>query len=287
MTFRETLRHILPAPIRRLVNHRRHYLTLLRNGNTFSLAPYVHRALINSKRELCVSIGSRRILVRANTPDVLVAGNSLSGEFDESIKAAQPLQHNFIIDAGGYIGTAAIVFAEAFPAATVVTLEPSRENFALLSRNVRPYPNIVAINAALGDRQGVVTLRDVGEREWGYSIVDGHKGYASATIMHDVEVTTIPSLLRRFDATGIDLLKLDIEGSELSVLRASADWISSTRVIIAELHDGFVPGCTEAFEAVTQGWVRVRCGEKILAHAPSYRQFWCTKSDQAAALLIS
>ena len=61
------------------------------------------------------------------------------------------LKHGLIIDAGGYLGTAAIAFSEAYPDATVVTIEPSPENFALLVQNTAAYPNIRA--AQQGDRR--------------------------------------------------------------------------------------------------------------------------------------
>jgi FkbM family methyltransferase len=223
---------------------------------------------LNLKWRACVSIDGRPIYVRSNTQDLSVAYSSFRGEFDAAIEAAKPLKHNFIIDAGGYIGTSSIMFAEAFPAATVVVLEPSKVNFALLVRNTRSQPNILPINAALGPTQARAMLRDRGTGEWGYSIVRAPQDCVVAPALHDVEIITIPQILSSHGVGGIDLLKLDIEGAELSLLRVNTAWLRYTRVIFAELHDRIAPGCSEAFAALDRTLIACN-GEKILSLARS------------------
>ncbi len=46
----------------------------------------------------------------------------------------------------------------------------------------------------------------------------------------------------------IDVLKIDIEGSEIEVLRSAPSWIEHVGVILIELHDRFRPGCTQALD---------------------------------------
>jgi hypothetical protein len=66
----------------------------------------------------------------------------------------------------------------------------------------------------------------------------------------------------------IDLLKLDIEGSEKELFEDPAKkwWLSRTRAVIVELHDRFKPGCTAAVEAALAGqnFIRTQRGENIL-----------------------
>src|SRR5689334_22116530 len=100
-------------------------------GFARSLA-YATMKRLRIKRAIPVYIGGRRLFVRPATPDLGVATTCFEGEFSEAIKAAVPLHHNLIIDAGADIGTSAIIFAEAFPDATVLAIEPSRENFSVL-----------------------------------------------------------------------------------------------------------------------------------------------------------
>ena len=52
----------------------------------------------------------------------------------------------------------------------------------------------------------------------------------------------------------IDILKIDIEGSEKEVFQHGyADWLPKIKVLIIELHDRMVPGASAAvFSAINQ-----------------------------------
>ena len=52
-----------------------------------------------------------------------------------------------IVDLGASVGLSAIWFAQVWPFATVLAIEPHEENFRLLQRNVARYPNITPIQA--------------------------------------------------------------------------------------------------------------------------------------------
>ncbi len=206
--------------------------------------------------------------VRAATPDAEVALSCLSGEFDEVVRSMPQLAHQLIIDAGGYIGTAAIAFARAYPGAQIICLEPSSENFALLARNVQPYPNIRAIRKALSDEHGTLELKDRGTGQWGFTIVATPADRRAAQTIGVVECTTVQALLSQLGRSGIDIFKIDIEGGEYRLLRHNADWLAATSAICIELHDRIVPGCTEAFVAATAGRRNTKLeGEKYLSLA--------------------
>ena len=80
------------------------------------------------------------------------------------------LQHNLILDAGGYIGTAAIAFAKQYPSATIVSLEPNSNNYQLLAQNTATWRNIVAMNKALAPEPGGLILYDRGTGAWGFTL---------------------------------------------------------------------------------------------------------------------
>jgi hypothetical protein len=63
----------------------------------------------------------------------------------------------------------------------------------------------------------------------------------------------------------VNLLKLDIEGSEKEVFSNARPWIDRVDAISIELHDRFRPGCSRAFfGAVADFPTELRRGEKIL-----------------------
>jgi hypothetical protein len=65
---------------------------------------------------------------------------------------------------------------------------------------------------------------------------------------------SVADLMRSFDLDHIDVLKLDIEGSEKEVFEDSAEWIDRVSAIAIELHDRFKSGCSRAFYAATTGF---------------------------------
>jgi FkbM family methyltransferase len=230
---------------------------------------FVGMTALRSRQPLRMTVHSVPIFVRPRTSDLPAAKISFSGEFDSAIAAARPLKHGFIIDAGGYIGTAAIILARAFPEATIVSLEPSHDNFAMLAMNVRGYPNVIPLNMALGSTAGSIELVDRGNGGIGFSIVQAPADCASPSRLHEVAVTTVPDLMQRFEASGIDFLKLDIEGAEHDLLKGPPPWLDATRVIFAELHERIVPGCEAIFAAATAGRSNaLDGGEKILSIRP-------------------
>ena len=208
------------------------------------------------------------IVVRAASPDLRVALSCFEGEFDDLLRAAPKLRHPLIIDAGGYIGTAAIVFAEAYPDATVVSLEPSSENFALLKKNVASFSNIRPLNKALAAEPGSLTLKDRGTGQWGFTLVAKPEDDPASAAIETVECTTLEQLMSDYGCDGIGILKLDIEGGEHALLSRNTGWVAQTDVICIELHDRIVAGCSELYQQAVVGRRNTKMeGEKFLSLA--------------------
>ncbi len=130
---------------------------------------------------------------------------------------------------------ASVYFANKFPTARIIALEPDASNFAMLEKNVRPYPQIRPINTALWEKS--ISMR-ITHQEW---------GAAGRTCEPDesgtIHAITIAELCHRFEIDHIDLLKVDIEGAEKGILRRnSSEWIGKVDRIVIELHDRCIPG---------------------------------------------
>src|SRR6185369_12585741 len=65
-----------------------------------------------------------------------------------------------ILDAGANVGFASVFFAQKFPTAKIVAIEPEASNFALLKKNSSPYPNIIPVQGALWNENKVIDLVD-------------------------------------------------------------------------------------------------------------------------------
>lgn len=214
---------------------------------------------------LRVVIAGVELTLRPDTPDLPVARRCLKkGEFD-LVKGFLPrLKRGLIVDAGGYIGTAAIAFSKLYPEATVVTIEPSSRNFAVLQQNVAAFPNIIALNKALVGTARKVDLGDRGTGEWGFTIIEKPLD-RRATHIEQVDGITIDDVIEMTGKEGADIVKLDIEGGEVDVLNHSKKWLPNTTVLIAELHERIAAGCEEAFRMASEGRYVVKKGEKSCA----------------------
>jgi len=253
-----------PLPFRKKIRRAK---ALFRAGDPVGSAKWLWLSLRDSWGPVRVAINGHPILLRASSNDISIALENLSGEFDELIARMPELTHGLIIDAGGYLGTAAIALAEAYPAATIVTIEPSPENFALLRRNTASYANIVPCNKALGGRSGHAELKDRGYGYAGLTVSDPTDSRLDSVIAR-VERVTIAELLEQFGCDGIDILKLDIEGGEVELLNGNIDWLERTGAICIELHDRIVPGCSGVWTKVTAGRRNTKLkGEKYLSLA--------------------
>ena len=243
------------------------FLGLLKESGPSAALAWGRDTLRGSTAPIPVTIRGVDVLIRPSTTDAAVVLASLRGEFDDLFKAVPEARHGLIIDGGGYIGTAAIVFAKAYPDATVVTLEPSPDNYQLLLRNTAKYDNIRPMNAALAPEEGSISLRDRGTGHWGHTIVSDPAD-AKTSVLAEVPAVTIDRLLELNDKAAIDVLKLDIEGGEHQLLLRGEEWVDKIEAICIELHDRIVPGCTQAYEAATNGRNNSKLpGEKYLSVA--------------------
>lgn len=116
------------------------------------------------------------------------------------------------------------------------------ENFEFLEENLGPYPEVRLNRAAVGREAGELTLHHQ-EFAGMHSLVDG----AGASGGETVPVLTLADYLDDNGIAAVDLLKLDIEGSELDALIGLGDRIADVGLILGEVHESIVD--TEAFYA--------------------------------------
>jgi FkbM family methyltransferase len=131
-----------------------------------------------------------------------------------------------IIDAGANIGLATLYFKKMFPQAKIIAVEPIPETYHLLELNVfeNNLADVYTYPLAISHKTGQLTLHTDVENNWHStaSIVKGN--WTGTQNTQEVVVETKPlsyfitEALSQFEATYIDLLKLDIEGAEQKVL---------------------------------------------------------------------
>jgi FkbM family methyltransferase len=181
------------------------------------------------------------VYLRARTTDIgmcreILVKRQYSCEFQTAPRV--------IVDAGANIGLTSVFFANKYPNAHIIALEPEVSNYRMLQRNISAYPNIKAINAALWSENCEL---DIFDPEQGHSAFQVRcKSEAAYIDSRRAHAITLDALMSDLDISHIDLLKVDIEGAEKEVFSKSLRWIGCVDAIAIELHDWLRPGCRES-----------------------------------------
>lgn len=163
-----------------------------------------------------------------------------------------------IIDAGANIGMASLYLLNRYPSVRIVAVEPDPATFDLCRTNLAPFSDrVVLVKGALWSSCGqLVFVRE--EMEWNSHVRDTENVHAeqnarpgAATEMK-VDSYDMPALIALGGGGPVDLLKVDIEGSEAEVFSRDFErWLPDVRNIVIELHG---PECEKSFLGAMQGY---------------------------------
>ncbi len=143
-------------------------------------------------------------------------------EFSEEERYNYDLtQDSLVLDCGAHFGEFAINLSSKHKC-KIISFEPVRKFFDDLAYNTRNSPNISIFNCAVSCFSGLQTIYVKGDLS-GFYTSDGNSS-------ERVVCLDIVSIMRDLGSPDIDLLKLNIEGSEYDVLE---------RIIQAEIVNRF------------------------------------------------
>ncbi len=175
----------------------------------------------------------------------------INQEYDFLVKTKPKV----IVDAGANIGLASIYFANKYPSAKIIAIEPEQSNFKILKENVTPYPNIIPVQAALWNKNEEINLIDPGLGKWGFmtDMKNSPESLPGITC-HAVATMTIDKIMDDYHLKKIDILKIDIEGAEREVFADTSSWIEKVDSLIVELHEHMKAGCNRSFYCGSNGF---------------------------------
>lgn len=174
---------------------------------------------------------------------------------DEEYKFNTQQHPKTIIDAGANIGLTSIYFANKYPNAKIIAIEPEKTNFEVLKDNVALYPNITPIQAAVWHKNEKINLVDPGLGEWGFMTEEADSAEKiKADARHEVDAMTIDRIMEVFNLEHVDILKIDVEGAEKEVFADTSAWINKVDSIIAELHERMKTGSNRSFYNGSNGF---------------------------------
>lgn len=137
---------------------------------------------------------------------------------------AQPI----IFDIGANIGMASLYFKYKFPQANIYTFEPFESNRSRISKefNISPkalWKSDCMLKTSMNFRDG---------KEWSVQVLEDPNG--------NIPGAKLSTLMKDFNVTSIDILKVDVEGSEYPALledNTIEDTLTRVKAIVIEIHD--------------------------------------------------
>ncbi len=140
------------------------------------------------------------------------------------------LSPNLIVDVGGNVGFSIIYWAAMYPHAQLITFEPLAAHVLMINKNIvhnQITDRIKIIGNAVSNKKYQAFMV---ERENESILVD----YAKETNCHQVNVL---DLFEEIGDQKIDLLKMDIEGGEYSILEDDRFGKLNVKQVVLEWHN--------------------------------------------------
>lgn len=181
---------------------------------------------------------TRRRLSRLNGT---VAAGLLDGHIDllELLELLRPHNPRVIFDVGANIGTWTLLAKSVFPHAEIHAFEPLKQHATKFRASVKGLTGITLHEVALGpegvsvkmhvsdysDASSILEFSAIGRREWSLSKIDEVS----------LQLRGLDALIAENKISFPDVIKLDVQGFELEVLKGAVQTLSRTRAVIAEV----------------------------------------------------
>lgn len=189
--------------------------------------------------------GGHNIFIRsAKSSDAAVLRQVFSGgEYNTKNKAfARAIEKHYLntlengktpvfIDLGANNGLSSVFFAQKFPKARILSVEPDNSNFEMIKLNCKSFENIIPYNAAIGGSAGFVSVNN-DCAEWAVTTERAETG---------LKIITINELLELNSDCQLFGVKIDIEGFEDDLFSANLEWLESVKIMYIEPHDWMLP----------------------------------------------
>ncbi len=142
--------------------------------------------------------------------------------------------HPTILDMGAQIGMSVLYFKQIYPNAHIIAIEPDRELFNLLQKNIQHAgcSHVEFVNKPISDND--IHLMVSSNAQSNAQSDNFHGNEVHGNEVHGNEVQTAG--LRDYLTQPIDLLKIDLEGDEVSILSESFDRLSTVQNLFIEYH---------------------------------------------------
>ncbi|MCL2311015.1 MAG: FkbM family methyltransferase, partial [Firmicutes bacterium] len=191
-----------------------------------------------------------KINFRKNQSDIYILRENFVSEIYDFDFEKYVVDAKVIMDLGANIGLSSLYFQSRFKNAKIYCVEPVKQNIDILFKNSEDNNfNWEIIRGAIQEKNGFVTLYP---NEWWSSStvtnsVANHRENKKGRLekiyklpTEKVDSYSIDYLMEKYNLDQIDILKMDIEGAEESVVMYGDNWLKKVKILIIEIHDKYV-----------------------------------------------
>ena len=155
-----------------------------------------------------------------------------------------------IFDVGAYVGEIAAKYKQIFPKSTIHCFEPFPDSFQKLNQLCRD-ASIKTHQIAFSDKEEKATFHTNVDLSCNSLLppTEGEFKCYSAKSIKDgeiqVETNTIDNFCAEAGISGIDILKMDVEGAEIKVLKGASKMLSNQAIKLIYSEVMFIPHYTD------------------------------------------
>lgn len=172
------------------------------------------------------------IKIRKNFIDKEVVGYVFADKYHLPPKDTQLSKTPVILDLGSNIGLTIVHLKQLYPDSIIYGYEMNTDNYLLAKHNTKFYKNIHLHNQAIWTENTTVSYNASSDFD-AYSLKKNDTDSASIKI----QSTTVLSIIKKYNLTEIDYVKMDIEGAEEDILnQEDLTWLQYVKAINIEMH---------------------------------------------------
>ena len=142
----------------------------------------------------------------------------MGGDWHRSFALPSP---RLIVDVGAHRGESVDRFSMAFPDAAIFAFEPVAENFRILRQEQATRRHVTCLPLAVSDRVGEFEMELQSDSQTHSLEKRRTAGPHGSGPCEKIRLTTLDAAATDHGWTAVDLLKIDVEGHELAVLRGA------------------------------------------------------------------
>ncbi|WGD33963.1 FkbM family methyltransferase [Olleya sp. YS] len=206
-------------------------------GNfSFWEAIKLFKALKNETEEVYLPKRKRTLYFRKNTKDFETFEEVFVSKIYDVILTFEP---KTIIDAGANTGFSSLFFKFQYPEANIVALEIDKENINMIAKNLKGFEGVDIMERGLFSEHSFFKVEDPYNATNSFVMKKVNKDQD-----YDIESITIDQIMEQKQWDTVDILKIDIEGSEKELFESNyQSWLPKVKVIYIETHDRMITKC--------------------------------------------